>query len=273
MRDFAYDAATDPTAAPGTRRCAPQVPSTTQGRGLPSPPPPATPARSRPRAPTSSGATAPPQRRRGLPGAGARLPRDRALPQGDAQTARSGSSRCSPRRRTGTGCGDSGCGAGEGQRRGAADRGGTEPEALAESVGLGSPPVPGRSRRSRPSSPPVQFGPRTMTVTRYPDQLAGIPGTASRLAFSTRRVVLEDMPPGFSLMRRSRSERSASSSIPVLPSLFPDRHVFATGIHSQSRTRPGQRFQRSTEASLRAIAANWPSSPALPQERESKDWL
>ena len=41
-------------------------------------------------------------------------------------------------------------GSGEGQRRGAADRGRAEPEAPAQPAGLGPAPVPERSRRRRP---------------------------------------------------------------------------------------------------------------------------
>ena len=82
-----------------------------------------------------------PQCGRAVPRPGARLPRHRALRQGDAETQGLGGA---PLRR-GQGLARPAplppAGAGEGQRRGAADRGGPKPEAIAESPGLGPPPV------------------------------------------------------------------------------------------------------------------------------------
>ena len=110
-----------PTAVPGARRCA-SSPSARRPGGASTRPQPG------PAPPARSGRSA---RRRSAAGAWgaaceeAYLDRvrgyhdDRALRQGDAQTARSGWSRCSPKPRTGTGCAASACG---GWRRSTARR-------------------------------------------------------------------------------------------------------------------------------------------------------
>ena len=77
-----------------------------------------------------------------VPGPGARLPRDRALRQGDAQAE--GLGRAALRRGQGLARAAPlpAAGAGEGQRRGAADRRRPEPEAPAQQAGWGRRPWP-----------------------------------------------------------------------------------------------------------------------------------
>ena len=76
--------------------------------------------------------------------------------------------------------------AGEGQRRGAADRGRAEPEAAAQPRGLGTAPVAERGGRGRPpGSPasPARAGPDAMTATLLTVPFGRRHGSAHRVPF------------------------------------------------------------------------------------------
>src|SRR5215211_3454571 len=136
------------------------------------------------------GAASEAQLRRGVPEAGPRLPRHRGVPEGDAQTKRLG--RTALRRSEGLARAApvSVAGAGEGQRRGVADRGGTESEALAELAGVGAPPVSEWSRWRRPPGTPAPAGSAALTTAHRLDRFGRPHSTASGLPFFNRQVWL-----------------------------------------------------------------------------------
>jgi hypothetical protein len=135
--------------------------------------------------PLAARATRRAQSQRGGSGPGARLPRDGALRQGDAQTPSVGRAAVRGGERLARATPLPAPGTTEGQRRGAADRGGAEPEAPAQPTGVGPPTVPERSHwdRAPTSSRDARHPPVTTSLLRNPT--ATHAAAASTPTFST----------------------------------------------------------------------------------------
>lgn len=130
-----------------------------------------------------AGATRGEKSRRGVPGAGSRLPRHRTLRQSDAQAASLGRTTLCRSQSVAWFASLPLAWVGAGQRRGAPHCGWPAPEALVESAGMGPPPIPERSCRNRSPSPPIAVGGRLVTAQRGGDLRRRRRGSHAPFAF------------------------------------------------------------------------------------------
>ena len=129
-----------------------------------------------------------------LSGAGARLSRLGGVRQGDAQTQGLGGAIVRRSQGLARPAAVPFAGTGEGQRRGAADRHRSEPEAAAEPVGLGTPSLADRGGRARAADPLADATgshlTRRVPLSRHHCVPTRWAHPAQAISFSTRRGVI-----------------------------------------------------------------------------------